>query len=220
MTELRTASYGRPDSPPAGSANRPPVSQSRSLPPPGYLGQQSTHPALYLPKCRIVSGVLPYVAVSSGEPGEDHDVAEVPATRPVEDAAAGDQAQLRVRHRAVHRRGRELVLGELLDLGHGEDGHRPVGAAHVDAVTAVQRAQPEEDAGPGAGVDVTGDDGGADRARPRAPGEPARHRGARRHLERAVTLDTEVDQPGPDRERRDTQPGRPGRLRARRQRGP
>src|ERR1700745_2927348 len=171
MTELRTASYGRLDSPPAGSANRPPVSQSRSLPPPGYLGQQSTHPALYLPKCRIVSGMLPYVAVSSGEPGEDHDVAEVTATRPVEDAAAGDQAQLRVRHRTVHRRGRELVLGELPDLGHGEDGHRPVGAAHVDAVTSVQRAQPEKDPRTSPGVHVPGDDGGGDRARPAGPRE-------------------------------------------------
>ena len=115
----------------------------------------------------------------------------------------------------VHRGGRELVLGELLDPGHGEDRHRPVGAPHVDAVAAVQGPQPEEDPRPGAGVDVPGDDGGADRARPRAAGVPARHRGARRHLERAVGVDAEVDQLGPDPDRRDAQPGRPGRLLAR-----
>ena len=46
---------------------------------------------------------------------------------------------------------------------------------------------------------MPGDDGGADRARPRAPGVPARHRRARRHLERAVGLDAEVDHPDPER---------------------
>jgi predicted NAD/FAD-binding protein len=38
-----------------------------------------------------------------------------------------------------------------------------------DAVASVQGPQPEEDPRPGAGVDVPGDDGGADCARPRLP---------------------------------------------------
>ena len=85
-TELRTAFYGRPNH------RQPGLRTGRCFPIPftptaGHLRQQSTRPGLYLPECLIASAALRRAAVSSGEPGEDHDVAEVAATRPVEDAA-------------------------------------------------------------------------------------------------------------------------------------
>src|ERR1022692_669698 len=101
-------------------------------------------------------------AESAGRHGIDDDVAQVGAERRVEAAAAGDQAQLGVRDRAVYLRRREVILEVSTHRRHAEDGQRPVGPPYVEEVPRAQLVQPEENARPAVGVDMTSDDGRAD----------------------------------------------------------
>src|SRR6202050_3971394 len=173
----------------------------------GCAEQQSTRPGPYQPKSSVATQPKyqphsvrhgpqrrgtgggrdgPRGTASRGQPGEHDDVAEVAADGLVEEAAAGNKAQVGGGGGAVYRGRRELVLGVGPDAGDGEDRQRPVGAFDVDALAGAHGPQPEEDARPVAGVDVARDDRGPGRAGPRAAGVPAGPRGRARDPERAV----------------------------------
>src|SRR5689334_14958647 len=127
-----------------------------------YLSETADHTRVSLstgmPDCVPRATVRSSINRLMAEPGEDHYVAQVAARRPVEDPAAGDQAQLSVGDGPVHRLGREPVLGVHVLPGYGEDRHRPVGAPHVYLVAWLQRPQPEEDPRPGLRIHMPGDD--------------------------------------------------------------
>src|SRR5215472_5783295 len=92
----------------------------------------------------------------------DHDVAEVAVRGMVERAATGDQAQLGVGYRAVDGGGGEVRLRVLMHRGYPEDGEPAVRLPHIDPVARVQLAQPVEDPRAEVGIDVPGDNRGAD----------------------------------------------------------
>ena len=69
---------------------------------------------------------------------EGDDIAQVVAGRRVEGATAGDQAQLRVRNRPVHRRGGKPGLRIQVHRSDPEHRQRPVGPPDIDPVTRMQ----------------------------------------------------------------------------------
>src|SRR5205814_1842354 len=83
----------------------------------------------------------------------------------------------------------EVRLRVLMYRGDPEDGGSAIRLPHIDLIARVQLAQPVEDSRAAVGIDVPGDDRGADLARPRATGIPAGHGGAAWHLQpgRAVS---------------------------------
>src|SRR5260370_9066224 len=123
---------------------------------------------------------------SGGQPGVDHQVAQVAAASVVERATAGDQAEFGVRDGTVDHGRWEAALGVDPDRGDGEDGQGPVGAPHVEALAGPHVLQPEEDAGSGTGVDLADDYSRPGRAATRAAGQPPAHREAAATLQASV----------------------------------
>src|SRR5260370_29130633 len=110
-----------------------------------------------LPASRQDWYAWPLSPAMSGRPGlygVGNDVAEVRALARVEDAAAGDEAKLRVGSRAVHGERGEAVLGVHLHGRHPEHRERPVRTPYVHTVTRAQLRQAEEDSRAGPGVEV------------------------------------------------------------------
>jgi hypothetical protein len=119
------------------------------------------------------------------------------AGRVVEGAAAGDQAQGRIAGRAVHGVGGEPGLEEFAHAGDAEDGGNAVRERYVDGVTRLERAQPEEDGRTLEVVDVAFDDRGPDlagRRRVLVPGGEVGLGRDRRHRDRAVRVDAQVQE--------------------------
>lgn len=80
----------------------------------------------------------------------------------VEGTCAGDEAKLCAGHVAVHRLGREAILGVRLDA-LGQEGHgRPVLTIDLDGHAWVGIHQREQGPRPGPRVDVACEDGGAE----------------------------------------------------------
>src|SRR5580698_6569134 len=127
----------------------------------------------------------------------DHDVAEVGAGGRVEGSAAGNHAEFRRWRGPVDLRGGKPGLEVQAYLQNPERDQRSVRTSYQDQVAVPEQAQAEEHAGPEVGVDMPGDDGGADLARARAAGVPARHRGGPRNLQSARSGAAESDQAGP-----------------------
>jgi membrane-associated protein len=100
--------------------------------------------------------------------GVDHDVAQVGVQYGVEGATAGDEAQLRIGHRAVDDSGRKRVLGVQAHGGDPEHHERAVGPADVDTIPRSQRVKQVEDGRAGDAVDVSRDDRRASLAWPGA----------------------------------------------------
>ncbi len=116
---------------------------------------------------------------------------------------------------AVHPLRREVCLGVHVLGVHPEHGQRAVGPPHVHEVARAEQPEPEEDAGAQVGVNVAGDDRGADLARPRASRVPAGHRGAGGDLKRALRGPAQLDQPGTHPDGGNRQRDRPGYRAAR-----
>src|SRR5215472_14346335 len=146
----------------------------------------------------------------SDERRVDDDVAEVRPGREVEGTPAGNQPELGVRHRPVDCFRRKARLRIAAQRCHLEDRERAIRADDVDVLTTSQLAQAIEHPWSEPGVDVPGDDRGADLAWPGAALVPASHRRRRRHLQGVPGRQPQPDQIAADPDRRDEQPERPG----------
>ncbi len=117
----------------------------------------------------------------------------------VEIAAAGYQAQRGEVGRAVNGFRRESRFEVLAHAGNAENGRHPVGERHVDGVARAEGAEPEKDGRPPRAVDMTLDDRRPDLAGCRRVLVPRRLPGTRLergHLDRAVGVESQVQQLG------------------------
>ena len=117
----------------------------------------------------------------------------------VENATARYQPQGGIVGRAVNSSRREMGFEVLTHAGDPENGRHPVGERHVDGVSRTQGPEAEENRRPLIAIDVTFDNRRADLARRRrvfVPRGLTRARDQRRHLDRAVGVESEVQEVG------------------------